>query len=76
MLQAEYGTRAERVEKLRINLSTVYGLVLGKCNNYLRSQLKGKEKWKTKSNERDLFELLKIVHPCCTNTTRTQSNTK
>ena len=29
MLQAEYGTRAKRVEKLRINLSTAYGLLLG-----------------------------------------------
>ena len=29
VLQAEYRTRAKRVEKLRINLSTTYGLVLG-----------------------------------------------
>ena len=29
MLQAEYGTREKRVEKLHINLSTAYGLVLG-----------------------------------------------
>ena len=29
MLQAEYGTRAKMVEKLHINLSTAYGLVLG-----------------------------------------------
>ena len=29
MLQAEYRTRAKRVEKLRINLITAYGLVLG-----------------------------------------------
>ena len=29
MLQVEYGTRAKRVEKLRINLRTAYGLVLG-----------------------------------------------
>ena len=29
MLQAEYGTRAKRVEKLCINLRTEYGLVLG-----------------------------------------------
>ena len=35
MLQAEYGTRAKRVEKLRINLSTAYGLVLGQCTDYL-----------------------------------------
>ena len=35
MLQAEYGTRAKRVEKLRINLSTAYGLVLRKCTDYL-----------------------------------------
>ena len=29
MIQAEYRTRAKRVEKLRINLSTGYRLVLG-----------------------------------------------
>ena len=29
MIQAEYGTRAKRVEKLRINLRTAYGLVIG-----------------------------------------------
>ena len=39
MLQAEYGTRSKRVEKLRVNLSTAYGMVLGKCTNYLRSKL-------------------------------------
>ena len=33
MLQAEYGTRSKRVEKLRINLSTAYGLVLGQCTD-------------------------------------------
>ena len=31
MLQAEYGMRAKRLEKLRINLSTAYGLVLRQC---------------------------------------------
>ena len=35
MLQAEYGTREKRVEKLWINLSTAYGLVLGQCMEYL-----------------------------------------
>ena len=30
MLQAEYGTREKRAEKLRINLSISYVLVLGK----------------------------------------------
>ena len=35
MLQAEYRTRAKRVEKLRINLSMAYGLVLGRCTDYL-----------------------------------------
>ena len=39
MLQAEYGTRAKRVEKLRINLSTEYDLVLGECADYFRSRL-------------------------------------
>ena len=61
MLQAEYGTRAKRVEKLRINLSMAYGLVLGQCTNYLWSRLKGKEKWEITSNQRDLLELLKSV---------------
>ena len=37
LLQAEYGTRAKRVEKLRIDLSTAYGLLLGKCSDYLLS---------------------------------------
>ena len=31
MLQAEYGTRAKRVEKLHINVRTAYGLVLRQC---------------------------------------------
>ena len=36
MLQAEYGTRAKRVENLRINLSMAYGLVFGQCTDYLQ----------------------------------------
>ena len=39
MLQAEYSMRAKRVEKLRINLRTAYGLVLGQCTKHLRLQL-------------------------------------
>ena len=35
MLQAEYGMRAKKVEKLQINLITEYGLVLIQCTNYL-----------------------------------------
>ena len=61
MLQAEYGTRAKRVEKLRINLSTAYGLVLGQCTDYLRSRLKGQERWEQTSNEWDLLELIKSI---------------
>ena len=61
MLQAEYGARANRVEKLRINLSTAYGLILGQCTDYLLSRLEGQDKWETTSNERDLLRLLKIV---------------
>ena len=45
VLQAEYGTRAKRVEKLCINLSMAYGLVLGQCTDYLRSRLERQEKW-------------------------------
>ena len=41
MLQAEYGTRSKRAEKVRINLRTAYGLVLGKCTDYLQSRLEG-----------------------------------
>ena len=41
MLQAEYGTREKRVEKLLVNLSTAYGLVLGQCTDYPRSRLEG-----------------------------------
>ena len=50
MLQAEYGMRAKKVEKLRINLITAYGLVLIQCTNYLQSRLKGQEKWEITSN--------------------------
>ena len=39
MLQAEYGTRAKRLEKLLINLHMAYGLVLGQCTDYLRPRL-------------------------------------
>ena len=61
MLQAEYGTREKRVEKLCIKLSTEYCLVLGQCTYYLLSRLEGQDKWETTSNERDLLRLLKIV---------------
>ena len=52
MLQVEYGTRVQRVEKFCINLITVYVLVLGQCTDYLRSRLEGQEKWETMSNDR------------------------
>ena len=61
MLQAEYGTRVKRVEKLCINLSMAYGLVLGKCTDYLRSRLEGQERWEQTSNEQDLLELIKSI---------------
>ena len=61
MLQAEHGTRAKRVEKLRINLSTAYGLVLGKCTDYLQSRLEGQERWEQTSNEWVLLELIKSI---------------
>ena len=61
MLQLDYGTRAKRVEKILINLSTPNGPVIGKCTEYLRSRIKGQEKWETESNERDMLGLLKIV---------------
>ena len=61
MLWAEYGTRAKRAEKLRINLSRAYALVLGKYMDYLRSRLEGQERWEQTSNERDLLKLIKII---------------
>ena len=62
MLQAEYGTRSKRVEKLRTNLSTTYGLVLGQCMGYLQSRLEGQKKWETTSNEWDLLRLMKSIN--------------
>ena len=35
MLYAEFGVREKRVEKLSINLSMAYGLVIGQCTDYL-----------------------------------------
>ena len=61
MLQAEYGTRSKRVEKLRINLRTSYGLVLGQCTDYLHSRLKGQEIWEQTSNDLDLLEIIKSI---------------
>ena len=61
MLQAEYRTRAKRVEKLRIIPRTAYSLVLGQCTDYLQSCLEGQEKWEVTSNERDLLGLLKSI---------------
>ena len=61
MLQAENRTRSKRVEKLRINLSTAYGLVLRQCTDYLRSRLEGQERWEQTSNEQDLLELIKSI---------------
>ena len=61
MLQAKCRKRAKRVEKLWINLSTAYGLVLGQCTDYLRSRLEGQERWEQTPNERDLLELIKSI---------------
>ena len=61
MLQAEYRTRAKRVDKLRTNLRTAYGLVLGQCTDYLRSCLGGQERWEKMSNKQDLLELIKSI---------------
>ena len=57
----EYGTGVKRVEKLRINLSTAYSLVLRQCIDYLQSLLKGQERREQTSNERDLQELIKSI---------------
>ena len=61
MLQAEYGTRAKRVEKICINLRTGYGLVLGKCTDYLRLCIEGQKRWEEMSNDWDLIGLIKII---------------
>ena len=49
------------MEKLRINLSTAYGLVIEQCTDYLRLRLEGQEKWEATSNECDLLGILKII---------------
>ena len=61
MLQAKYRTRSKRVKNLRINLCTAYSLVIGQCTDYLRSRLKGQEKWEATSNERYLLGLLESI---------------
>ena len=61
MLQAEHGTRSKRLEKLRINLRTAYGLVLGQCTYYLRSRLEGQERWEQTLNKQDLLELINSI---------------
>ena len=47
--------------KIRINLSTTYGLVLGQCADYLQSRLEGQDKWDMTSNKWDLLKLIKSV---------------
>ena len=71
MLQAEYGIRAKRVEKLCINLNTAYSLVLGQCTDYLQLRLEGQEGWEQTPNKRDLMELIKSIKSLSQNTTRT-----
>ena len=44
MLQVEYRTCANRVEKIRVKPSTSYGLVLGQCTYYLRSRMESQDK--------------------------------
>ena len=61
MLQAEYETRAKRVERLRINLSSAYDLEIGKCTDYLWSRLEGQGKWETTSIKREILKQIKSV---------------
>ena len=56
-----HGTRAKRLEKLRINLSIAYGLVLGQCTDYPWTRLEGQERWEQTSNERDMLQLIKSI---------------
>ena len=53
--------RVKRVEKIRINLSTAYGLVLGQYTDYLRLLLKGQKRGEQTSTERDLLELIRSI---------------
>ena len=72
MIQAEFRTRTNMAEKLRINLRTSYGLILRQCTDYLRLRLEGQERWEQTSNERHLMELINIIksllHKCDKNT--------
>ena len=62
MLQAEYRTQVNTVEKLWIYWSMEYRLVMGQCADYLQSQFKVQDKWEVTSNEWDLLALIKIIY--------------
>ena len=49
------------MEKLRISLSTAYGLAMGQYTDYLRSWIEGKDKWEVTSNKLDLLFLIKSI---------------
>ena len=49
------------MEKLRINLSTTYGLMLSQFTDHLWSRLEGQEKWEVTPNQRDLLALIKSI---------------
>ena len=49
------------MEKLRINLSTSYGLMLSQCTDHLWSRLEGQDKWEVTPNQWGLLALIKSI---------------
>ena len=65
--------RTNRVEKIRVNLSTIYELMMGQCTGYLGSRLENQNKWETMSYNSDILAIIGSKKCCPTNTMRTQS---
>ena len=61
MLQSEYGMHAKGAEKLRVNLSTAYGLVMGQCTDYLWSRLERHRNWEVTLNNHNLLALISSI---------------
>ena len=75
MLHAEYGTRAKRVEKLHIYLSTEHSLVLGSARTSCDFVSKYRRDGMRRRTSETCSDRSKKSSPCCKNTTRTQSTT-
>ena len=61
MLQPNYRTHTKRLEKLRVKLSTAYGMVPRQCTDYLRLKLEIQENWETMPNKRELLTLVRRI---------------